>query len=54
MREGPSNDYPRVGFLVADTVVSVVGEKGNWMLVRLRSGKRGFVYRRFLEEAAPG
>lgn len=51
MREGPSNDYPQVGTILGDTVVSVVGEVRNWMYVRLGSGKRGFVYRRFLEPA---
>jgi Flp pilus assembly protein TadD len=49
MRDGPGNDYPQVGSLAADTVVAVVGESRSWMYVRLRSGKRGFVYQRFLE-----
>ena len=49
MREGPGNDYPQVGSLTQDTVVAVVGESRSWMYVRLRSGKRGFVYQRFLE-----
>jgi Flp pilus assembly protein TadD len=43
------NDYPQVGSLTQDTVVAVVGESRSWMYVRLRSGKRGFVYQRFLE-----
>jgi Flp pilus assembly protein TadD len=54
MRDGPGNDYPQVGSLTADTVVPVVGESRNWMYIRLRSGKRGFVYRRFLEPAPAG
>ncbi len=48
-REGPGNDYPRTGSLDSGTEVNVVGESQGWMQIRLRSGKEGFVYRRFLE-----
>jgi tetratricopeptide (TPR) repeat protein len=48
-REGPGNDYPRTGSLDGGTEVNVVGESQGWLQIRLRSGKEGFVYRRFLE-----
>jgi Flp pilus assembly protein TadD len=54
VREGPGNDYPQVGSLGPDMLVAVVGESRNWFYVRLSGGRRGFVYRRFLEEAPAG
>lgn len=48
-REGPGNDYPRVGTLDGGTEISVVGESQGWMQIRLTNGKEGFVYQRFLE-----
>jgi tetratricopeptide (TPR) repeat protein len=53
-REGPGNDYPRSGTLAGGTTITVVGESGGWLKFRLRSGKEGFVYRRWLEPAPPG
>ena len=48
-RQGPGNDYPRIGSLDGGTEVNVVSESQGWLQIRLRSGKEGFVYRRFLE-----
>ena len=48
-REGPGNDYPRAGTLDGGTEINVVGESQGWLQIRLRNGKEGFVYGRFLE-----
>jgi uncharacterized protein YgiM (DUF1202 family) len=46
---GPSNDAPHGGSLAAGTVVTVIGESHGWMKFRLKSGKEGFVFKRWLE-----
>lgn len=53
-REGPGNDYPRVGTLASGSTVQVVGERLGWLEVRLRNGRSGFVYRRWLEPLPGG
>ena len=45
---GPSNDAPQVA-RSSGTVVSVIGESHGWMKFRLKSGKEGFVYKKWLE-----
>ena len=52
VRQGPGNRYPSIGALVRDDAVSVVGEQGGWLQVRLRDGRSGFVFRRWLVAAA--
>jgi uncharacterized protein YgiM (DUF1202 family) len=48
-RTGPGNEAPQAGSLDAGTVVAVVGESRGWMKFRLKSGKEGFVYKKWLE-----
>jgi Flp pilus assembly protein TadD len=52
-RDGPGNDYPRTGTLNGGTVVDVVAEARGWFKIRLRNGKEGFVYQRYLEPVSP-
>jgi hypothetical protein len=52
VRQGPGNRYPSIGALVRDDAVSVVGERNGWLQVRLRDGRSGFVFRRWLVAAA--
>jgi uncharacterized protein YgiM (DUF1202 family) len=48
-RTAPGNDAPQGGSLDPGTVVTVIGESRGWMKFRLKSGKEGFVYKKWLE-----
>ena len=52
VRQGPGNDYPIVGTLVRHAKVNVIGEWQGWLRIRLDDGQIGFVYGRWLVEAA--
>ena len=52
VREGPGNDYPIVGTLVRHAKVNVFGEWHGWLRLCLDDGQIGFVYSRWLVEAA--
>ena len=48
LRQGPGNDFPRIGALARGAVVRVEGERLGWLDVRLADGGIGFVYKRWL------
>ncbi len=50
VRQGPGNDYPRIGALAQGSTVRVVSERLGWLEVRLAGGGSGYVYRRWLQE----
>ena len=50
VRQGPGNDYPRIGSLAQGSTVRVVSERLGWLEVRLAGGGSGYVYRRWLQE----
>src|SRR3954470_21230080 len=52
VRQGPGNDYPIVGTLVRHAKVNVIGKWQGWLRIRLDDGQIGFVYGRWLVEAA--
>lgn len=52
MRAGPGNEFDRITTLPAGAVATVVGEKQGWYQLELSSGRRGWVYQRFLEPAS--
>jgi hypothetical protein len=52
VRQGPGNDYPIVGTLVRHAKVGVIGKWQGWLRIRLDDGQIGFVYGRWLVEAA--
>lgn len=52
MRAGPGNEFDRITTLPAGSVATVVGEKQGWYQLELSSGRRGWVYQRFLEPAS--
>jgi Flp pilus assembly protein TadD len=54
IRQGPGNDFPRLGTLGRGATVLVTGERLGWLEVRLSDGSRGYVYRRWLEPVAAG
>ena len=53
VRQGPSNDSPRVGGLMSGTEVEVDADSLGWLRVRLTDGSYGFVYKKWLEPIAP-
>lgn len=54
VRQGPGNDYPRIGSLAQGATVRVVGERLGWLEIRLAGGGSGFVYRKWLQEDVDG
>jgi tetratricopeptide (TPR) repeat protein len=52
LRQGPGNDFPRIGAIARGTVVRVDGEDKGWLRLRLQGGGYGFVYKTWLAEAA--
>ena len=53
VRQGPSNDSPRVGGLMSGAEVEVDADSLGWLRVRLTDGSYGFVYKKWLEPIAP-
>ena len=51
LRQGPGNEYPKIGALAQGTTVAVVGERLGWLQIRLAGGGSGWVYKRWLEAA---
>ena len=49
VRQGPGNDYPRIGAIGRGATVRVVSERLGWLEVRLADGGRGYVYRKWLQ-----
>ncbi|HEX6014931.1 MAG TPA: SH3 domain-containing protein, partial [Geminicoccaceae bacterium] len=52
-RQGPGNQYPRLGALAQGSTVAVVGEDKGWLQIRAPDGGMGFVYKKWLRAAAP-
>ncbi|HMR33740.1 MAG TPA: tetratricopeptide repeat protein [Geminicoccaceae bacterium] len=52
MRAGPGNDFERMTTLPAGTVGTVTGENLGWFQLEISGGRRGWVYKRFLEPAS--
>jgi uncharacterized protein YraI len=50
VRQGPGNNYPRIGGVVRGATVRVVGERQGWLELRLSNGGSGWVYRKWLED----
>ncbi len=50
VRQGPGNDYPRIGSLAQGSTVLVVSERLGWLEVRLSGGGSGYVYRKWLQD----
>ena len=48
LRQGPGNDFPRIGALARGAVVRVESERQGWLGVRLANGGMGFAYKRWL------
>jgi tetratricopeptide (TPR) repeat protein len=48
-RQGPGNDYPRIGALAQGSTVPVLGEELGWLRIRAPNGETGFVYKKWLE-----
>jgi tetratricopeptide (TPR) repeat protein len=51
LRQGPGNEYPRIGAVARGTSVAVVGERLGWLQIRLASGGTGWIYKKWLEHA---
>ena len=49
LRQGPGNDFPRIGALARGTTVAVTAERLGWLQIRLADGGSGWVYKRWLE-----
>ena len=49
MRAGPGNEFDRLTTMPAGAVGTVTGEKLGWYELEFTSGRRGWIYRRFLE-----
>ena len=54
VRQGPGNDFPRIGSVARGATVQVTGEQLGWLELRMADGSRGYVYRRWLAPAAGG
>lgn len=54
IRQGPGNEYPRVGTLPRGATAVVIGERLGWLQLRLAGGGSGYVYRRWLEPLGSG
>jgi Flp pilus assembly protein TadD len=50
-RQGPGNQYPRLGALAQGSTVSVLGEDKGWLQIRAPDGGTGFVYKKWLRAA---
>lgn len=49
LRQGPGNDFPRIGARARGTTVAVTAERLGWLQIRLADGGSGWVYKRWLE-----
>jgi Flp pilus assembly protein TadD len=50
-RQGPGNQYPRLGALAQGSTVAAVGEDKGWLQIRAPNGDTGFVYKKWLRAA---
>ncbi len=50
VRQGPGNDFPRVGGVPQGATVMVIGERLGWLQLRLEGGGTGWVYRKWLSD----
>ena len=50
VRQGPGNDFPRVGAVAQGATVMVIGERLGWLQLRLEDGSTGWVYRKWLDD----
>jgi tetratricopeptide (TPR) repeat protein len=50
-RQGPGNQYARLGALAQGSTVAVLGEDKGWLQIRAPSGETGFVYKKWLRAA---
>lgn len=48
-RAGPGNDFPRVGSLASGTEVRAVGVDKGWLHIKLKNGKEGYVFEKWME-----
>jgi tetratricopeptide (TPR) repeat protein len=54
VRQGPGNDEPRIATLGRGATVRVLSERLGWLELQMADGRRGYVYRRWLEPVAAG
>lgn len=54
VRQGPGNDEPRIATLGRGATVRVLGERLGWLELQMADGRRGYVYRRWLEPVGAG
>ena len=53
LRDGPGNNYEYIKTLKSDTPVLVLEEQGNYFRVKLNSGQKGWVHKRFISFEVP-
>ena len=53
LRVGPGTRYPEMLRLGPDTYVTVIGQAGNWLRVRLDDGTVGWAYSRYIYPGEP-
>lgn len=52
IRSGPSTGYDVLSTITKGTMVSVIGESGNWYYVELSNGVKGFAYKDYIQKGS--
>ena len=53
LRSGPGTSHPQTGRLGPDTIVTVLERQGNWLLVELEDGTKGWAYGKYIAQGTP-